>query len=70
MRKPLTKHQHQTLQFLISFNSKKGYMPSLDEICKRFKLKSVSVASYRIKKLVEAGYIKRLKDVPRGIIIK
>ena len=45
-------------------------MPSLDEICKRFKLKSVSVASYRIKKLVEAGYIKRLKDVPRGIIIK
>ena len=67
-RRPLTKYQKDTLSFLNRFYNKKGYMPSLEEIRKKFELAGVSSAFHRIKKLQAKGWIKRSK-YPREITI-
>lgn len=66
---PLTKTQKETLDFLIVFIEKNKYSPSIFEIKKRFKLKSVSSAFFRIEQLVEKNYIKKEKNIARSITI-
>lgn len=64
--KPLTKTQFQTLEFLISYQEKKGYMPSIQEISKRFGL-SISSAWQRLSELQKKKVIKKKKYNPRWI---
>ena len=65
----LTKRQKQVLDFISSHYKKKGYSPSLEEICKRFKLASVSTAHFHVKKLQNLGFINKQDNKPRSINI-
>ncbi len=59
----ITKKQKEVLSFVESYNKKKGYSPSLEEIRKRFKLSSVSTAHYYIKQLDKLGYLEKKKII-------
>jgi len=63
----LTKRQKQVLDFINSFQKKKGFSPSLEEIKKHFKLSSVSTAHHHVKKLQEAGYLRKESNQPRAV---
>lgn len=63
----LTKKQKNVLEFIESYQYKKGYSPSLEEIKKHFKLSSVSTAHHHITKLQQAGYLKKENNQPRAI---
>lgn len=65
----ITKRQKEVLDFIKSYGNKKGYSPSLEEICKRFKLASVSTAHFHVKKLQESGHLRKEENQPRGIEI-
>ena len=63
----LTKRQKQTLDFITSFNRKRGISPSLEEIKRHLKLSSVSTAHHHVKKLQEAGYLQKEYNQPRAV---
>ncbi|MFC1613389.1 transcriptional repressor LexA [Patescibacteria group bacterium] len=63
----LTKKQKQVLDFISSYHKKKGYAPSLEEICKKFKLASVSTAHFHVKKLEGLGLLRKSKNQPRSL---
>jgi len=63
----LTKKQVQVLDFVRDYRKKHDYAPSLDEIKKKFKLASVSTAHYYIKKLQDAGQLKKGYNSPRSV---
>lgn len=63
----LTKRQKQVLDFVINCQESKGYAPSLEEICKKFKLASVSTAHFHISTLRDAGYLEKEENKPRAI---
>jgi len=65
----VTKRQKQVLDFIKSFQQKKGYAPSLEEIKRHLRLSSVSTAHHHILGLEKRGYIKREKNEPRAIEI-
>lgn len=66
----LTKKQKKVLDFVTKYSTNNGYSPSHDEICKHFKLASVSTAHHYLKKLEEGGYLKKEANQPRGIEIQ
>lgn len=55
----IRKRQKEVLDFVTSFIHKKGYAPSLEDICKYFSFASVSTAHFHIQKLEEAGYLEK-----------
>ena len=59
--KSLTKKQKQTLDFVEKYYKKYGYHPAMWDICRRFRLVSVSSAWERIDCLVKKGYIIKKK---------
>ncbi len=63
----LTKRQKQVLDFISNYSKKRGFSPSLEEIKKRFKLRSVSTIHQHIEILKEKGYLDKQKNQPRGI---
>jgi len=63
----LTKRQKQVLDFITGYQKRKGYAPSLKEICKNFKLASVSTAHFHVSKLRDAGYLSKEENKPRAI---
>ncbi len=63
----LTKRQKQVLDFISSYNNRKGYSPSLEEICKKFKLASVSTAHFHVKKLEKLGLLRKGENQPRSL---
>jgi len=63
----ITKKQKQVLDFVSLYNKKKGYSPSLEEICKEFKLASVSTAHFHIKKLEYLGLLRKGENQPRSL---
>ena len=68
--KLLTPKQKQTMDFIKQFYLKHGYMPSLLEISKKFKIGYTSSAWQRIDELVKKGYIIRTPNRPRAIELK
>jgi len=69
MQKPLTKKQFETLEFIKKFIVRNGYAPSLDDICRRFKLNSSSSAHDRVKHLVIKDYIFRYPQKSRAMVV-
>ncbi|MBU1036738.1 transcriptional repressor LexA [Patescibacteria group bacterium] len=65
----LTKRQKQVLDFISSYHKKKGYAPSLEEICRKFKLASVSTAHFHVKKLQDLGFLEKQYNKPRSIAL-
>ncbi|MBU4204596.1 transcriptional repressor LexA [Patescibacteria group bacterium] len=63
----ITKRRKQILSFVTEYQKNKGYAPSLEEICKKFKLASVSTAHFHVSKLCDAGYLTKEKNKPRAI---
>src|SRR3990167_9370656 len=63
----LTKRQKQALDFITSFEKKKGFSPSLEEIKKHLKLSSVSTVHFHVKRLQEAGYLQKEYNQPRSV---
>jgi len=64
-----TKRQKQILDFLTSFQKKKGFAPSLEEIKKHLKLSSVSTIHFHIKKLQDEGFLNKGENSPRSISV-
>ena len=63
----ITKNQKQVFDFVKKYQVKHDYAPSLEEIKRKFKLASVSTAHYYLKKLQEAGQLKKKYNHPRAI---
>lgn len=65
----LTKRQKEILGFIGSFQQRKGYSPSLDEIRKKFHLASSSTAHFHVARLNDLGYITKETRGPRSISV-
>lgn len=65
----ITKRQTQVLNFIKSFQVKRGFSPSLEEVKKHLKLSSVSTAHHHVKALEGLGYLKTGNHQPRAINI-
>jgi len=63
----ITKKQKQVLDFIKGYHIKHDYAPSLEDIRRKFQLASVSTAHYYIKKLQEAGRLKKEFNQPRAV---
>ena len=63
----ITKKQQQVLDFIMGYQKQKGYAPSLKEICKKFKIASVSTAHFHVSKLRDLGYLEKEENKPRAI---
>ncbi|CAH2213621.1 transcriptional repressor LexA [Tepidibacter aestuarii] len=69
MYSDLTSKQIEILNFLKLQINKKGYPPSVREICSAVNLKSTSTVHSHLNKLEEKGYIRKDKTKPRAIEI-
>jgi repressor LexA len=65
--KALSRKQRQAVDFIGRFVAKKGYPPTIRDIVAGCNLSSTSVASYNLNILEKLGYIRRQRDVSRGI---
>jgi len=63
----LTKRQREILEFIRSFQAKKGYAPSLEEIAARFGLSAVSTVHEHIVNLTRKGFLRRGWNRARSI---
>ncbi len=67
--KELTERQRQVLNFIKNEVRKKGYPPSIREICEAVHMKSTSTAYSCLNQLEKKGYIRKDKTKPRAIEI-
>jgi repressor LexA len=65
--KTLSTKQKQILAFLRRFREEKDYPPSIRDIVKACGISSTSVVDYNLKILEKEGYIRRDREVSRGI---
>lgn len=65
----VTKKQKEVLDFIKKYLKNNGFAPSLEEIQRKFKLASVSTASFHVTKLERAGYLEKLENRARGISV-
>ncbi len=57
------------LVFMQRYQKKFGYPPSIREICEETSISSTSVVNYYLDQLENWGYIKREKNISRGITL-
>ncbi len=65
--KPLSSKQKRILSFLRKFRDEKDYPPTVRDILKGCGISSTSVVDYNLKILEREGYIRRDREVSRGI---
>ena len=65
--KELAGKQQQILEFLRTFIEEKDYPPSIRDIQEGCGISSTSVVDYNLRKLEEKSYIRRDREVSRGI---
>lgn len=65
--KKLSVRQQKILSFLKEFVDDNGYPPSIRDICRGCAISSTSVADYNLNILEQQGYIRRDREVSRGI---
>lgn len=63
----LTDRQRCILEFLGQFTDNHGYPPSIRDIARSLSISSTSVVDYNLNVLEQKGYIRRTRDVSRGI---
>lgn len=63
----LTPKQKKVLDFIISFVDKNDYSPSLEEIAKHFKLRSISTVHQQVEVLAKKGYLNKVEFKQRSI---
>lgn len=69
MEHKLSRRQHQVLSFIAEQVSKRGYPPSVREICKAVGLASSSTAHGHLARLEQNGFIQRDPTKPRAIML-
>lgn len=69
MKEELTNKQKETLTFIKKFKAKKGYSPSVREICSGLGLSSPATVFVHIKKLEEKGYVRQTNSKFRTLEI-
>ena len=62
------RHQ-KILKFMETYQKQYGYPPSIREICDTTEISSTSVVNYYLDQLEKWGYIKREKNISRGITL-
>ena len=65
--KQLSTKQSRILRFLHQFLDDRGYPPTIRDIVKGCKISSTSVVEYNLRILEREGYIRRDREVSRGI---
>lgn len=68
--KPLTKKQAAAMRFIQASVDRLGYAPTHAEIMEALGSKSKGSPSAMIERLVDAGYLRRAPNHPRGIAIR
>ena len=68
LRKPLTKKQKRTLDFVSSFIEQHGYSPSYREIANGLKLNSVATVAQHIDSLVGKGLLTKGNNSARSLM--
>lgn len=68
LRKPLTKKQKRTLDFVSSFIEQHGYSPSYREIANGLKLNSVATVAQHIDSLVTKGLLTKGNNSARSLM--
>jgi repressor LexA len=63
----LSERQGQVLDYIQTYQQRRGYAPSLVEIGQALGMSSKSVVSYHLKRLEQAGCIERTPRISRGI---
>jgi repressor LexA len=63
----LSPRQRRVLEFIRRFIGEHGYPPTIREICEACEISSTSVANYNLRRLAEAGYIRRSDRLSRAI---
>ncbi len=66
----LTPKQQGVLQFVEKYSIKNAFAPSLEEIKKHFKLRSVATVHQHLTTLEDKGFVKREKNQQRSIILQ
>ena len=67
MKEKLTNKQNQVLDYVKKFMAKKGYPPTVREICKALNLASPATVHSHLNTLVEKGYIKKSNSKNRAL---
>ena len=67
-KEPLTKRQAQVLSFIKKFMVVNGYPPSVTDICKKLDLWP-NGAFQHLHLIAKKGYIRRVPNTARGIVI-
>lgn len=65
--KRLSTRQQRILEFLRSFIAGRGYPPTIRDIASALSISSTSVVDYNLNVLERKGYIRRTRDISRGI---
>ncbi len=63
----LSPRQRRVLEFIRAYIAEHGYPPTIREICEACNISSTSVANYNLRRLAEAGYIRRSNRLSRAI---
>ena len=66
---PLTRRQHEILDYLRAHIDDKGYAPSFEEIAERFAFQSLATVHEHLTNLERKGYIRRTHNESRAIEI-
>ena len=67
MSRKLSERQKNILKYIQSYVDERGYPPSIREIGDRVGISSTSVVDYNLKVLERDGYIRRDREVSRGL---
>lgn len=67
-KKPLTERQQEILSYVQDYSAKRGYAPSIRDICGHFGISSTRGVHRHLETLEEKGYMKRA-STPRSIKI-
>ena len=59
----LTKRQKEILEYIKKYSAQKKYPPSIREISANFNLSSPATDHVHVKKLIEKGYLREVKQV-------
>ncbi|MHB0868537.1 MAG: transcriptional repressor LexA [Chloroflexota bacterium] len=65
--RPLSERQRRTLDFIARFQQRHGYPPTIREIGQEVGISSTSVVDYNLRSLERQGYLRRDRDVSRGL---
>jgi len=66
---PLTRRQHEILDYLRAHIADRGYAPSFEEIAERFQFQSLATVHEHLTNLERKGYIRRAHNESRAIEI-